>query len=107
MAKYHEDCMVGYCDRASVVRGYCSKHYNAARARGEFGKKCTELDCDKGAVGRGFCRTHYYEHKKAGTLPPLAEKPTTCDVQGCWSDAKVRGWCPKHYAANRRQEGKR
>lgn len=46
------------------AREMCNRHYQAARARGEFGKTCTELGCEGGVVARGLCSHHYYIDRK-------------------------------------------
>ena len=57
-------CDLVECGSKLYARGLCSKHYQAARARGEFGKTCTELWCEGGVVARGLCSHHYYIDRK-------------------------------------------
>ena len=52
------------CWRDVRARGMCTQHYQASRARGEFGKTCTELWCEGGVVALGRCSHHYYIDRK-------------------------------------------
>lgn len=53
-------CKNENCNEKSQSRGYCQKHYVAARAKGEFGfRECIVDTCSKNATSKGLCPSHY------------------------------------------------
>ena len=51
-------CRFEGCDSSEKCRGYCNKHYQRMRRRGEFGL-CKVDDCDNGRYYKDFCKAHY------------------------------------------------
>lgn len=98
-----EDCHASGCWDEARVRGYCSKHYQAARAEGKFGgTPCSEWPCEAVAVTRGYCSPHYHTARRDGTLPDAEDnKHKQCPGDGegdvCWGVVKARGLCNTHY----------
>lgn len=107
-------------------------HYSRFRSHGtpnapgkaDAGKLCLVPDCDMQPVAKGQCKTHYYANRnrrmliakgealafgpqaysidqsKSNAWRPDLRKP--CAVEGCPSNAKVRGLCGAHYQRLRR-----
>lgn len=98
------ECKGEGCWKDATVRGYCRKHYQRARAAGEFGgKPCYEGPCEGVAVSRGLCTKHYNEAHAAGKLPEV-ERPNELCVgeEVCYREVKAKGMCMTHYMRARR-----
>lgn len=98
------ECKGAGCWKDATVRGYCRKHYQRARAAGEFGgKPCYEWPCEGVAVSRGLCTKHYNEAHAAGKLPEVAVVSELCvGEEGCYREVKAKGMCMTHYMRARR-----
>ena len=109
-----EDCEWKGCFQPPKTRGYCGKHYHAARTAGYFGgKDCAVWPCARVGVSRGYCSAHYQEARREGTLPAAEDnehKQCPGDGEGdvCWGVVKARGLCNTHYVKwyrNKKKEG--
>lgn len=60
-------------------------------------RTCSADGCVRPLIARTLCTLHYQRAKKAGTLPPLRERPQFCSAEGCTDPPKSRGMCPTHY----------
>lgn len=86
-------CIEEGCQNAGVLRGYCNRHYQAAKRNGTFGAvQCAELGCDRNATTRKLCAYHYDAHRKAGEYGTA-----TCLGPGCDRPGIARGMCASHY----------
>lgn len=58
---------------------------------------CSRPDCDRLVYARGICSAHYQRDYRRGKVTNPRKRRRPCAVDGCASDASVRGWCDKHY----------
>lgn len=96
------DCKEEECWVKAKVKGYCSRHYQAARRKGKFGgAPCLEWPCEEVGVTRGLCSNHYYKARKEGGLGGVDRDRKPCPGDGpgdvCWGAVKARGMCNSHY----------
>jgi len=62
-------CSEEGCDRDSVARGYCYKHYRQRQRHGTlpgYDKQCKVDGCDKTSYQGGYCNKHYLRVKRYG-----------------------------------------
>lgn len=83
------------CDRKVVARQLCSKHYIAAKRRGELPSKEYKKDCEicgAETVARDLCPAHYqqFRRKVMGKGNRVSAGPCTETEYHHWS---VRGTC--------------
>ena len=92
-------CSVDFCDRPSIVRGYCNTHYTQVITRGinpipikarktkvknpNAGKICSLEYCDKPASGRGYCSAHYAQVSSEPRPIRDGKKNKKCDATWC------------------------
>lgn len=125
MSKSITMCGVDECDRKSVSRGHCDKHYRRLMkygdptfkmlGNGQKGdgaaqpdlppeKQCSVNGCSNPKDTRGWCRRHYRLWQRNGD--PLIDsswddsKP--CAVEGCEDTVRVSIYCYAHYARFKR-----
>lgn len=86
-------CTILDCKRGEYgKRGWCKKHYNAARKQGRTGSnlQCGAAECRRVATAKGYCDSH----RRA----QLKEKPEiVCRFEGCKKLSESRGLCNGHY----------
>lgn len=106
-------CSVEDCDRPSVTRGWCQRHYlrwtrhgdplAGGKSRLHDGKPwlrlCSVDDCEERVLARGWCNRHYTRWKNTGDPLGSLAKPrqTICGVDGCDRPFIARGFCALHY----------
>lgn len=121
MGKSITMCGVEECDRKSVSRGYCDKHYRRLRKYGDprmkvLGsdvysgpevppeKQCAVENCPKPKERREWCRRHHRLWQLNGD--PLVDASWNdskrCSIEGCADTVRVSGYCYAHYARFRR-----
>lgn len=100
-------CSVDECERGSVSRGFCDKHYRRWKKRGDptittpaLRGDCSIDGCYGAHSARGFCPAHYqaWLRKNGGRISDHAP----CSVDNC---AKVRThalYCRSHYQFSRK-----
>lgn len=86
------NCLEPGCDKEAKGRGYCHKHYQRRKRRGEFGaEKCQVEGCNK--LSRGgknkLCDMHYQRLLKNGEVGD-AISPKAPNGTGCINDKGYR-----------------
>lgn len=104
-------CSVDGCDRDTVAKGMCNRHYMAAKKRPSTvtapadTPACAGPDCDRVPKAGGLCPAHYQQQRRVGTLTPIGslqaayEEP--CEFPGCDRQRGARQWCKSHRAQER------
>lgn len=120
MGKSITMCGVEECDRKSVSKGYCDKHYRRLRKYGDprmltrggeysgpevpVERQCAVDLCRKPKERRDWCRRHHRLWQLNGD--PLVDSSRDdeklCGVDGCADTVRVSGYCYAHYARLRR-----
>lgn len=120
-------CSVEECDQAARARGWCARHYQRWRIKGDSGlagdfrpaapDTCTVDGCDKPYFSGGYCDMHRWrvrQYGDPGGPEPLERRrrknPEICTVEGCgrntWGNTPgergAKGMCKLHYARVRR-----
>jgi hypothetical protein len=99
-------CRVSDCEIESVCKGFCKKHYTAARRAGDPALKqqppCTQEGCDLLAYSRGYCDNHYAIARRRGEL-----EAAECVVARCVGAVHAHGLCINHYLKQRRADKRR
>lgn len=106
-------CSVDGCERDTVGRGVCGKHYYRLRRYGDplgggqeryvaTQNTCLVDECQSEPKSLGYCIKHYTRlrnHGDADTVKKIAAYPAGagCSVDGCRKHPIARGWCPEHY----------
>ncbi len=108
-------CEIAGCERSSLARGLCQRHYGHWRRQREPGPPrkrrgphpCSVTGCDRSRDARGFCSRHYkrwVRHGDPGPPGPIARGPhqrrgsLPCSVTGCDRSGASRGFCSRHYS---------
>lgn len=125
-------CLIGECERETVARGFCHKHYEYQRYKGLLKPKkckgcgkhfegrrwycnedckprCSVEGCDDQSRSRGWCTFHYTRWKLTGDpSAPLSKQQymtgQLCSYEGCDGNARKVGLCASHY--NQTREGR-
>lgn len=95
-----ETCSVKECEGPVRARGYCVKHYAAARRRGEFiSKICSQDGCSGAVYGLGVCNRHYQGFRRANPTDAARKlaQERGCAVDGCNRPWKSINYCHMHY----------
>jgi hypothetical protein len=112
-----KSCSIAGCEKKTIARGWCSKHYRANRRYGDpLGKprpgpktECRIANADGrcskpgGAIIRDLCDAHYRSDRKYGNplevkrpriLPRMPSGATHIDADGLFSERSVyrTGW---------------
>lgn len=105
-------CSVDGCERDSVCRGWCIKHYRRWATHGDPTKvahpapegPCSVAGCDRDAKTRGWCRRHYVRfHRHGDPGPGKLERSQTVEqrieryvekIGNCWAwtGAEINGY---------------
>lgn len=110
-------CSIEGCGREKWARGWCSKHYQQWRKKGDplyvwsrpAKLPCRIEGCQELVRSRDLCERHYQHWWRYGFPTTLPPRPTVeiCQVEGC--DGKPRSrtaeWCEMHYMRHRRSGG--
>lgn len=102
-------CSIAGCDKPTVGRGWCRKHYGRWHRHGDplyvtpptapTERLCDIEGCGQPHLARGYCSLHWGRWKKHGDpLYEVARLPETCVIEGCGKDRFARDWCSAHYA---------
>lgn len=94
-------CKTDECSGAAIKRGFCNKHYQAFRK--SQAPACVVRECTRRSIAKEVCAAHYKRLLETGTVqsskPVRDYKPgSVCEVVGCGSVTKARGYCSPHYA---------
>jgi hypothetical protein len=120
-------CSVDGCERPARARGWCARHYQRWKLKGDPGPAalvrspapdtCTIDGCDKPYFANGYCDMHRWRFRRygdpGGTGPLKGRRrknPEICIVEGCgrytWGNTPgergSRGMCKLHYERVRR-----
>jgi hypothetical protein len=123
-------CSVDGCGRPARARGWCARHYQRWKVKGDPGPAglvrapapdtCTVEGCDKPYYANGYCHMHRWRFRQygdPGEPGPLEhhrrrrrKNPEICTVEGCgretWGDTPgergSKGMCKLHYERVRR-----
>jgi hypothetical protein len=100
------------CEKKSLARGLCDKHYQDKKLREKFPKKhksnkgevCSVENCSKEARSKGWCISHYGKHKKYGTPTGIRRYKTggACSTESCDGKVVAKNLCHNCYARVRR-----
>lgn len=94
------ECLVEGCDKTSLARGFCDKHYRRWRLYGDpallvlqqvASEECTVWCCSDKAAVRGYCQKHYTQF---GIRKDVA-KPV-CGMADCHRPLRANGLCSMH-----------
>ena len=82
-------CKIKDCGLPHRARGYCQKHWKAARRNGEFedlsanDTECKIDGCHNRAMAHGLCNRHYQHVYHYGYVKPRTKTdPNTFDIEG-------------------------
>ena len=74
-------CKVDGCEKQSLARGWCQRHYDSWRLRGDpmaaskversANRTCIAENCTRKATKRGLCDKHYRRWARTGSPSPL------------------------------------
>lgn len=91
-------CSVDGCERLSLSRGWCNKHYKRFLAHGDplgttYKPKgpCSVDGCEATSICREMCSTHYAQWRRTGGTGRI------CSIDGCAKAYFGHGWCEMHY----------
>src|SRR6266704_1989769 len=105
-------CKVDGCDRLVVARGWCRRHYQRWKLKGDPGpaglirqwpapETCTVEGCDKPYFSGGYCEMHRWrvrQHGEPGPAGTVRRAPGgSCSVDGCGRKQSKAGLCATHY----------
>ena len=102
-------CSVKDCGSFCYSNGYCIKHFMRVRRTGKTylvkrlfwrDKKCRIKSCNTKCFTDNLCSKHYQRVRRNGN--PNVMKKTFWNgkkCKKCTLDAKVKGFCRKHYSA--------
>lgn len=84
-------CSVAACERKTLARGLCGKHYQRWKACGDpagrqWPTMCAVEGCPGAIKARGWCDTHYQRWRKRGevlSLPPRKSRPPRRGPRSC------------------------
>lgn len=106
--KYPYPCTSPGCDRDSVCRKLCDKHYKNAKRKGLIQVRarktrtaCAYGKCKRIADTRSYCSMHYRAFVKSGVLKllgPSKAKNRKCSMVGCDRPHNSKGYCSMHRA---------
>lgn len=103
MTKNEFPCRVDGCDGVAACKGFCKKHYSAARRNGDPSLKtqppCGQEACTYLAYAKGLCDKHYALARRHKEL-----EATPCSVYRCEGAVFGHGLCVNHYQRKRRLE---
>lgn len=115
-------CSIDECERPARARGWCARHYQRWKLKGDPGpahtmrqwpapETCTVEGCEKPHFAGGYCDMHRWRVRTHGNPGPAREMkphrsvkaaPVECKVPGCVRMAQVKGLCRLHYERIRR-----
>jgi len=76
MPEHNQQNRCAKCLAKVWAKGLCKRHYNRARAHGEFGGDiCSVRRCKRLVLSRGLCSMHYQRARKKDALPPRKNRP--------------------------------
>jgi hypothetical protein len=87
-------CEVEDCEDGVRARGFCPKHYQAAKREGLLVRKgCLVPECEGDHYGRGVCKPHY----KAKARQDVIDANLICESDGCDQFGFYKGLCWSHH----------
>lgn len=98
-------CSEDGCEKKTVARGLCGKHYSAWQRAGKpegpallarTVETCRESGCDDQVYAQGHCERHYRQVRRTGQVR-ADYQPTGCCAPACERPSEARGWCHGHY----------
>lgn len=98
------------CDNRHYAKGYCYNHYRQVRKNGRITpapKPCEAQGCEIICIRARYCDKHQTQIRKYGRLTPEIEKEignVGCKFPGCPRAHRSKGFCMKHYMAQRREK---
>lgn len=106
-------CSIDDCDKPTVGRGYCRKHYGRWHRHGDPlyvtpppapSERVCDIDgCGQPHLARGYCTLHYGRFKNHDDpLYEVERRPETCTIEGCGKVHFSRDLCSAHYAKLRK-----
>lgn len=107
-------CSVEGCETPAVARGWCNRHYQRWRSKGDPGPAsnapspgdlpCTIDGCEAPQRSLGYCSKHYIRHRVHGDAHKgrVSYHGVKCAVDGCGKQPKGLGYCNMHYQRLRR-----
>lgn len=84
-------CSIKGCNRQTVGRGWCSRHYDEWFYYGVGRPKCSVDGCARNLKARGLCAKHYKQYLHHGVDRPI------CSVADCDKKVEAHGMCRAHY----------
>jgi hypothetical protein len=101
-------CSAPGCDRATLCKALCQRHYDRLRNNGDLSPKwdgarknfgCTAPGCPKQALANQLCSKHLYRLEFTGSLEIRAvPRPVFCIADGCEKAPHAKGLCANHYS---------
>lgn len=115
-------CSVDGCERPARAKGWCARHYQRQRLKGDPGpadlvrrwpapETCTVKGCDKPYFAGGYCDMHRWRARTHGDPGPAEEirphrslkaPPAECEADDCRRQGRRKGLCDLHYERVRR-----
>lgn len=106
-------CSIADCDKPTVGRGWCRKHYGRWHRHGDPlyvtpppapSERVCDIDgCGQPHLALGYCVLHYGRFKNHGDpLYEVERRPDTCTIEGCGKAHFSRDLCSAHYAKLRK-----
>lgn len=105
-------CSVETCDRVTVAKGFCDRHYRKWRRNGDplvdhtpvGHRKCAVDGCDLDGYTDGMCYKHDHRRRLGLDMDASAREvrggPEQCKIDGCDEARVSRGMCENHYRAD-------
>ena len=116
-------CSIDSCERKSVSRGWCDRHYRRWKrhgdplyvkpGNGQWGderpgapesEQCAVDGCTVAKKCRGWCQMHYKRWLRNGdpVATQVRDDSRPCVVGGCEKTIRISDYCYAHYARMRR-----
>jgi hypothetical protein len=90
-------CSVDGCEKPTVARRLCNRHYQRSRKHLRKRSQCSIEDCTKPVQSRGWCDMHYRRWWTNGSTKLKPKSVLTCSVNGCTSVQYAHEMCRMHY----------